>query len=294
MDTDSTRGVKVRPSTIEGIFYPAEKNALSLRLRQLLDHIDRRMDQERTLYSIIVPHAALDYCGQIAAPAYGAAVGRSIRTVVLLGPVHREHVEAVILPQSQVFQTPLGSIPVDEADVQKLAKLSPSFKVDDIPHLEEHCLEAQLPFVQHLFPDARIVPILLGKATRTLAERLSDSLLDVYSGRIASTLFIVTANLSSNLPEGKARKEADRIISWIGTGDWQALIEAAESKRISSCGAGCVAVILLMNGKLRGTISVLEQGSSLQVVKDPKKVVCYASFALSTDRDRINGVSNNS
>jgi AmmeMemoRadiSam system protein B len=70
------------------------------------------------------------------------------------------------------------------------------------------------------------------------------------------------------------------VIGWITSGDWETLIDAAESRRISSCGAGCVAAILLINDKIGGKITVLKQGSSLPVVKDPKRVVHYAAFTL--------------
>ena len=275
-----TTGKRVRPSTIEGIFYPDEKNTLSARLFDLLNHTEGAAASGASPYCIIVPHAALDYSGQIAAAAYKSVGEREIETVVLIGPVHREPEEYVLLPHSQVFQTPLGSMAVDETALDALDGLSPSFRVDDIPHLEEHCLEAQLPFVQHLFPRARILPILLGKPTRALVQLLTDSLWKLYAHRIASTLFVVTANMTSNTDEKDGKKEAAQVIDWITNGNWQSLLEAVESKRISSCGAGCVAAILLMNDRLGGRISVLRQGSSLPVVKDPKMVVHYASFIL--------------
>ena len=282
MNDHSTNDKKIRPSTIEGIFYPGEKNALSVRLQELLNHTDggKTEPPAENVYSIIVPHAAFDYSGEIAAAAYKGISGREIETVVLLGPVHREPVEAVILPQSQIFQTPLGSVTVDEEAVKKLAALSSSFRVDDIPHLEEHCLEAQLPFIQYLLPNALIVPILLGKPTRALVELLTNSLWELYSGRMNSTLFVVTANMTGNTSQEKGREELDQVLSWIVKGDWESLSEAAEHRRISSCGAGCVAAILLMHSKLKGAISVLKQGSSLQIVKDPKKVVHYAAIVL--------------
>jgi len=274
-------GKRVRPSTIDGIFYPGEKDALSSRVFDLLNHTETGAVTGGTSpYSIIVPHAALDYSGQIAAAAFKTVADRRIDTVVLLGPVHREAEQSVLLPQSQVFQTPLGSMPVDEVALNALAKLSPSFRIDDIPHLEEHCLEAQLPFVQHLFPDASILPILLGKPTGALAQLLTDSLWQLYAQRITSTLFVVTANMTSNTEERSGRKEAEQVISWITGGDWRSVIEAAENKSISSCGAGCVAAILLLNDRLGGRITVLRQGSSLPMVKDPKKVVHYAAFTL--------------
>ena len=270
----------VRPSTIEGIFYPDEIEFLSARLIDLLNHTDSRADSRPSPYSIIVPHAALDYCGQIAAAAYKTVADRKIDTVVLLGPVHRELEPYVILPQSRLFQTPMGLAEVDEIALKKLAKLSTSFRIDDIPHLEEHCLEAQLPFIQHLFPGTRILPILMGKPTRDLVQQLSDSFWELYGQRISSTLFVVTANMTSNTDQKKGDEEAEQVIRWITGGDWQSLADAAQDKRISSCGAGCVAAILLFNDKLGGKITVVHRGSSLPIVKDPKKVVHYAAFTL--------------
>jgi AmmeMemoRadiSam system protein B len=280
MNDRLTKDKRVRPSTIEGIFYPDEQKALSARLIDLLDHTEQPAASKRSPYSIIVPHAALEYCGQIAAAAYRTVADRQIDTIVLLGPVHRELEPFVLLPQSQRFQTPMGDAEVDEASLKKLAELSPAFKMDDIPHLEEHCLEAQLPFVQHLFPGVRIIPILLGKPTRTLVEALSDSLWTLFEERISSTLFVVTANMTSNADANNGEREAEQVIHWIVQGDWQSLIKAAESRRISSGGAGCVAAILLFNEKFGGEIEILRRGSSLPMVRDPRKVVHYAAFII--------------
>ena len=280
MDESFTAEKRIRPSTIEGIFYPDEKDALSQRLHDLLNHGDVTVTTGHAPYCIIVPHAALDYSGRIAAAAYKTVADRDVETVVLLGPVHREPQQLILLPHSQIFQTPMGSIGVQEKDLDELAGLSPYFRVDDIPHLEEHCLEAQLPFVQHLFPNARILPILMGKPSRSLVQVLTDSLWKLYSGRIDSTLFVVTANMTSNVEEASGAEEAEEVTRWITRGDWTTLIDAAERKTISSCGAGCVAAILQMNDRLEGRVEVVQQGSSLPMVKDPKKVVHYAAFIL--------------
>jgi AmmeMemoRadiSam system protein B len=271
---------EIRPSTIDGIFYPDDRQKLSARLHDLLNHTGTGSEERATRHSIIVPHAALDYSGRIAAAAYKTVADRRIETVVLVGPLHRELEESLILPQSKAFQTPLGSISVDERTLQKLAGLSPAFRVDDIPHLEEHCLEAQLPFIQHLFPKASIVPILLGKAISPLVRLLSESLWQLYTDRFVSTLFVITSNMTWNMDEKNGSREAAEVVGWIGNGDWQLLMEAATGKRISTCGAGCVAAILQLNSKLGGTVSLLEQGSSLPMVGDRKKVVHYAAFVL--------------
>ncbi len=289
MSDQTAAGKRVRASTIEGIFYPSEKELLAARIGELLADSQAEQAREempvaaRAPYGIIVPHAAFDYCGHIAAAAFKAVSGCRAGTVVLIGPVHREQTERIILPQSQLFQTPLGSVPVAEELLVELAGRSPRFLFDDIPHLEEHCLEVQLPFVQHLFPGAEIVPILLGKSTRVLVQTLADVLWELFSNRLGSVLFVISANMSSYLSRDRGRAELERILAWIEQVQWQALAEAAERRTISSCGAGCVAAILHLHSRLRGTVEVLRQGSSLEIVKDPKKVVHYAAVVMKRD-----------
>ena len=60
-------------------------------------------------------------------------------------------------------------------------------------HDREHCLEVELPFLQIVAPDAKIVPILVGQSTnramaREMARGLSD-LLDENTVVVVSTDF---------------------------------------------------------------------------------------------------------
>ena len=104
-------GKKTRPATVEGLFYPADKDELLSRTQELLD---RASTPPGRASAIITPHAAFDYSGHIAAEAFKAAAQRTIKTAVLLGPVHRDLSDAIILPESTKFHTPLGDIAVDQ------------------------------------------------------------------------------------------------------------------------------------------------------------------------------------
>src|SRR5262249_62416063 len=61
-------------------------------------------------------------------------------------------------------------------------------------HGREHSLEMQLPFVQRLAPDVRIVPLVVGFQTAATAHALGDALAAALAGRRA--LLVASTDLS--------------------------------------------------------------------------------------------------
>jgi hypothetical protein len=178
----------VRPAAVAGTFYPQDPRALNRQLDELL----RSAHPTRAARGLIVPHAGYIYSGPTAAQAYGSlgVAARSLRRIVLLGPSHRSWFRGLIVPQAQGFATPLGVVPVDEPAVRRLSRL-PAVQVSDVPHAMEHSLEVQLPFLQRLAPEARIVPVLAGEAEPGEVAAVIDALWDG-----TGTLFVVSSDLS--------------------------------------------------------------------------------------------------
>ena len=96
--------------------------------------------------------------------AAGALARSTIRRVVLLGPVHRVPVRGLALPGVEAFATPLGEVPLDQAAMAALAGL-PQVVVSAAAHALEHSLEVQLPFLQTVLDDFKLVPLAVGDAT---------------------------------------------------------------------------------------------------------------------------------
>jgi AmmeMemoRadiSam system protein B len=232
-------GSVVRAATVDGIFYPAEPAALSARIAALLAEASLGAPQPGAqVYALITPHAALDYAGAVAAAAYRSVAERRPAVAVLLGPMHRDAPDAVVIPESASFHTPLGNVPVDREILEELqgaAGARPWFHRDDIPHLEEHCLEVQLPFLQHLFPSLRIVPLLVGKPSVRLVELLGQRLWETFSGRLAETLFVATANLGGGQAGRRAGPCHERFIQRVLLADWRGITQEAERRKACSC-----------------------------------------------------------
>lgn len=261
---------------MDGIFYPADREGLAQRVQGLL----AGGGPSGTAGCLISPHAAYEYSGGLAAAAFQAAAAAPVRRVLLLGPVHREASDRLLLPESETYQTPLGATTVDQETVRRLAARDPCFALDDIPHLEEHCLEVQLPFLQTLFPRALLVPLLMGRTAARLVDALAAAIREEPALAPERTLIVVSANLTGYRPREEAQREAQALLAMIRAGDWRGILAGTEAKTLSSCGAGCIAAILAVEQELGSRAEILKLASSLEVSDDERRVVHYGAIAF--------------
>lgn len=152
--------------------------------------------------ALIAPHAGYIYSGPVAGSAYAqlAAGSEAIQRVVLLGPSHRLPFYGLAYSQAEAFVTPLGRVPVDREAYEAIADL-PQARAFEAPFQGEHCLEVQLPFLQVLLADFRLVPFLVGEATTVEVAEILERL---WGGD--ETLIVVSSDLSHYLDYGTARR----------------------------------------------------------------------------------------
>lgn len=182
-----------RPPAVAGLFYPDDPAVLERTVKRYLAATESERLAETALpKAIIVPHAGYVYSGPIAATVYARLrpLKGKIRRVVLIGPAHLVAVRGLAAPQAKAFKTPLGTLPVDEEALARIAKL-PQVVLMDEPHRREHCLEVQLPFLIETLGNVAIVPLVAGNATGEEVEAIIDALWDG-----PETLIIISSDLS--------------------------------------------------------------------------------------------------
>jgi MEMO1 family protein len=231
--------VKLREATVAGIFYPDDPAELESRIIPLLSAAEAR-----SAVAILSPHAGLDYSGDLSAAAWKASVGRDVETVLILSPIHRAEEACICLPESDVFDTPLGSIPIDRRLVEELRDCGTIFDENDIPHFEEHGIEVQLPFMRMLMPSASLVPVLMGKPTAAAVGALSTALDLVLEPRKEKLLVVLSSDLGSSSDDEEARSLAERFLASVMSSDRGAIINDKASLEGYACGSGCVAAYL--------------------------------------------------
>lgn len=266
----------IRPPLVDGLFYPAQRSACAERVDELLDGCPV---PRGTGFAVVAPHAGYDYAGDIMAAAYRFIALRRVRTAVLIGPVHRDPADAIYLPESDAFATPLGDVPVDIARVESLLAADPLFRRSDIPHLEEHCLELQLPFLLRLFPGLTIVPLLVGNNRAATAAALTRSLRLTFGNDGDYTVFVVTANMASYLGGRDADAESALMQDYLGRCDGRGMLAATERRQLSACGVAGIAAVVGLAGD-GCAARVLAAGSSRGHEEDPGRVVHYAAAGI--------------
>jgi AmmeMemoRadiSam system protein B len=126
--------------------------------------------------ALIVPHAGYVYSGPTAASAF--ATWRGVRgPIALFGPAHHVGVHGLALPDATALETPLGRVEVDADAVRAVAAL-PQVCTSARVHQREHSLEVQLPFLQRVLGDFKLVPFAVGAATREDVAQVMDLLWD--------------------------------------------------------------------------------------------------------------------
>jgi MEMO1 family protein len=269
---------RIRESIVDGLFYPANPDELNTTIDKLMESADTlRFDAS----AIIAPHASYEFCGPTVAASYRAASKRIVDTVVIIAPVHREQSNEVFLTESNEFATPAGTIDVDIELTHELEACSTKIHQNDIPHLEEHAIEVQLPFIRNVFPNAKIVPILLGKPTHANVRVLAGALGAVFGETLHSVLFVVSSNLCSNCDDKRAEMEVGMLSQLITDRDPKGIIDRYEEKTLTSCGSGCIATILsLFSGELEVMTHTSTRSPVSDISTDDEAATYYGSFSL--------------
>src|SRR6267378_2730065 len=246
----------VRPAAVAGTFYPRDSRALITELDDLLGGVEHLAPRLGFPKALIVPHAGYIYSGPVAARAYDevAAARGVVRRVVMLGPVHRVPVRGLALPGAQMFETPLGRIPIDQEAIQEVSSL-PQVVSSEPAHALEHSLEVQLPFLQKVLGDFALVPLAVGTAN---VEEVAQVIERLWGGR--ETLIVISTDMSHY----HAYEEARRIDG--ATVDRIAAL-AADIDHDEACGATPM-------------ISLLAACNSGDTAGGKGQVVGYSSFAL--------------
>ncbi len=180
---------QIREPAVAGLFYPEDALLLQQQVDQLLASESATLVHPKAL---IAPHAGYIYSGASAACAYAQLTplhGR-IKRVVLLGPAHRVDFKGLAASSAQYFATPLGVIPIDQLGLDTILML-PQIHVRDDAHTEEHSLEVQLPFLQTVLGDFKLIPLVVGDAN---PDEVAEVLEKLWGGE--DTVIVISSDLS--------------------------------------------------------------------------------------------------
>ncbi len=257
-----------------GAFYP-ECSQVAKALAG--DLVNQARESFGSPVAIVAPHAGWRYCGPVLGTAFRAAAKRNnVSRIVHLGPSHYHAVSGVIQDTANVYETPLGPIEIEQSQFAGLA-------ADHAVHADEHALEVHLPIIRLLFPEARLLPLIVGPVSPSELAFILDDLGCGDDG----TLTIVSSDLSHYLAKEDARKTDLSTLVSIEQQDTVALTVD------KACGAAALSGLLNHAQNKEWKSVALDRRDSNDITRtDPGSVVGYGAVALYSPKNSITATLN--
>ena len=270
---------------VAGTFYPAEKEKLKNITEGFLNEVSLPQIKGK-IFGVLSPHAGYIYSGKVAAYSFKSIALRKIERIILIGVSHQKIFEGISLWKKGNWITPLGEVSLD---IEFLEELSRKFKdIGEEPHLFEHSLEVQLPFLQLVLKENfKIVPILLGSNDLVLIKTLASFLAKEIFKK--ETLIIASSDLSHYPPDEIAKKADKEVLKAILTKEINVLektILELESKfpEVDTflCGKSAVEILMEVAKNIKNSYGeILCYQNSSKVSFDKNQVVGYGSLYFS-------------
>jgi len=262
---------------VAGKFYAAEKETLRTQIGNFLRSANPN-PIEGHIFGIAAPHAGYQFSGPVAAYAFKLLEGKSYSTVVVMAPSHRAPVGGVAVSTADFYETPLGRIPIAKDLAYKLIAANSFVKDDPRPYQVEHSLEVELPFLQTVLKDFRLLPIIVGTGDPSMLKEFAKSLNELLAGD--DVLFVASTDLSHYHPYKEAVAKDDKTLRLIEKMDVNGFAAAVAKDDVELCGSSPV-LILMEIAKLRGgRPRLIHYANSGDTMGDKSSVVGYGAVAF--------------
>jgi hypothetical protein len=265
------------------MFYPARPAELERRVDEMLAAAPQAgpLGRSRVLVS---PHAGYAYSGTVAAYGFRAVADSDVSTVVLIGPSHVEYFDFSSVFDGDAYETPLGVLHVDHELAERVCAGRDTVRRSPRGHVQthlprgEHSLEVQLPFLQRIFADVRIVPIVMGEQGWRHCEELGRALAAAAGD---DTLVLASTDLSHFYDARRAEELDAAFCRALATLSARVVHDAVKARTCEACGLGpVVAALAAVAGEDGLLYSELRRTHSGAVTGDNSSVVGYLSAVV--------------
>ncbi len=269
----------IRKPAVAGMFYPGSASALRAEIEEFLEN-SKKVPIDGKIIALIVPHAGYMYSGQIAGYAYKQIEGINFDSVIMIGVSHRVPFRGAYIRKSGAYETPLGIVEVDESLASELMEKTDILEFYPNADAVEHSLEVQVPFLQVVSPESKIVPILMRDWSEMISYSISNAISEVMKDR--NILLLASTDMSHYHSYRDAVNIDGIALTSIERMDTEQLEDDLASGEAELCGAGGVIVTLLTAKKLGADgIKILKYANSGDVTGDKSSgVVGYFSAII--------------
>lgn len=187
-----------RQPIVAGQFYEADPKKLTEQIKTAFmsefgpKSLPKEKVETKKHFAAIVPHAGYPYSGPAAAHVYGKIEKPDV--FVIIGNNHSGTGSSVSVYPEGIWETPLGEVEVDAEFANEIIENSKFAEPDIEAHRHEHSIEVQLPFLQFVFKNVKIVPIAFaGEEILEEAKDLADAI-DAAAKKLKKKIFVIASS----------------------------------------------------------------------------------------------------
>lgn len=269
-----------RKPVVAGSFYPSSP-------KKIIDDIDlylsktesKKIDGE--LIGLISPHAGYVYSGPVAAYSFNQLIDSDVEIAIVLAPSHRARFNGASVISSGIYQTPLGDVHIDSIIGEKLIQ-EKHFDFIQGVHTEEHSLEVQVPFLQRILNEFKIVPIIIGTIDLAVCKSIADEIHKNIANEKRRFVIIISTDLSHYHSYNTAIEIDSLLINSLKEFNEKRIYDLLTANKAEACGQGPILTGLMLCKKMgAGKIDILKYANSGDTAGGSDQVVGYLSAAIS-------------
>ncbi|MGI6483742.1 MAG: AmmeMemoRadiSam system protein B, partial [Methanobacterium sp.] len=225
------------------------------------------------------PHAGYEFSGPVAAFSYLELAEDGLpETVLILCPNHTGMGSGLSTMTQGGWQTPLGEVPIDTEFARKLVDNYPLMDDEPSAHIQEHSCEVQLPFLQELGQDFKLVPICMMMQDLETSQELGGAIALTAQELGQDLVVIASTDFTHQMPHKVAVAQDKKVLDAIESFDEQEMFKRIISNNVTMCGYGPVATTMAAS-KAMGAhdATILKYATSGDTSGNYTSVVGYGS-----------------
>ncbi len=265
----------IRQPAVANQFYPGDPFALR---RELAQYMPTSVHAHRAR-GAVCPHAGYIYSGHVAGAVYSLI--KVPEHVVILGPNHTGYGSYAEIMTEGIWRMPMGDVPVSSTLAQIVLDRSTHLSEGYQAHMHEHSIEVQVPFLQYMQPDLKIVPLCLGPIDLNACIDIGNAISEAVEAFNHPVLIVSSTDMSHYVPADVAQRLDGLAIKEVLRLNPEGLYNTVKQYGISMCGY-IPTTITVEACKLLGAqdAELVKYANSGEVNGDYSRVVGYAGFVI--------------
>lgn len=281
---------EIRKPAVAGTFYPKAPGELAKMIAGFFAEVEKPKVGGHP-FGLIAPHAGYPYSGRLAARAYKALDGHQYDTVIVVSPSHTVFFQGAAVYDGDGYETPLGLVEIDKEMSEAISDIHPAVYASRKGHATgkargEHALEVQLPFLQVVLGNFKLVAIVMGDQEEDTTRALSEVLAAALRG--TNSLLVASTDLSHFHGEKEARKLDATVQAAVSKFDPGLLMKTLERGKGEACGGGPMAAVMMAAKRLGATeVGFTDYTTSGATSGDFESVVGYLAAVITGAKPQV-------